>query len=262
MRLWTIALAAAAAAAMACSTTGSQSAENNGPSMVPMDAAVSQNNGKPPPVAATPREGNAPANQAENQPGSGVGATAPGQPTGNSVSAGTNSGGLPEGTQAEGTTPGSGTGASASTGSAGSSSSTGSSSTAQGGVKAHSVDQVVSGKISKVSGNELTVSTDGGTDRTLQLVPQTMVTVDGNQATTGDLKEGQQVRASFDVVGGQDVAVEIQAGKNAQNQTGANFQGAPGAGGWPEPMTGAGKINGGSGNVNDQLKPGSEPQRH
>ena len=50
-----------------------------------------------------------------------------------------------------------------------------------------------------------------GEEKTLELVPQTMVKVDGQDATRTELKEGQEVRASFNQVEGRDVAVQIEA---------------------------------------------------
>src|SRR5512142_2044889 len=98
MRIREIALALPlVVAGAACSTAGSQRTQAAGP----------------PPVAATEREGNAPQNRPENQPGSGVGATAPGQPTGTAV----NGSAMGGDTSAPGTqaTPGAGgTGATAS----------------------------------------------------------------------------------------------------------------------------------------------------
>ena len=48
-----------------------------------------------------------------------------------------------------------------------------------------------------------------------QVVPQTTVQVDGQDARSADLQEGQPVRASYTDSEGRDVAVEIHAGQDA-----------------------------------------------
>jgi hypothetical protein len=88
--------------------------------------------------------------------------------------------------------------------------------TSSGGVdedamKAHSDDQVVAGKIAKVSPRSLVIRTDTGEETTLQLVPQTGITVDGRDGRRTQLEEGQEVRASFNEVNGREVAVMIEA---------------------------------------------------
>lgn len=208
MRIRTIALALPlVVGGAACSTTSSQRTQ----------AAA------PPPVAATEREGNAPANRPESQPGSGVGATAPGQPMGTAAS--------------------------------------GSDVAAADDLKAHSDDDVISGTISKVSGHSLTISSDDGNQHTLQLVPQTSVMVNGQEAQTTDLQEGQPVRASFSSVEDRDVAVDVRAGsasgtgQSASPSDASGFQGTPGAGGMPGP-------GGGGPQSSDQPTPSRLPKRN
>jgi hypothetical protein len=82
-------------------------------------------------------------------------------------------------------------------------------------VKGHADDQVVTGKISQVSPQSLTIRSDDGADMTLQVVPQTTVQIDGQDASSTDLQEGQPVRASYSDAEGRDVAVEIHAGQGA-----------------------------------------------
>jgi len=86
---------------------------------------------------------------------------------------------------------------------------------ASGDVKAHASDEVVSGKVSRVSEREIAITSDTGEERTLALEPQTVVTIDGRDATRTELKEGQEVRASYNTVYGRETAVEIHAGRDA-----------------------------------------------
>lgn len=82
-------------------------------------------------------------------------------------------------------------------------------------IQGHAEDQIVAGHIAEVSGTEVTIATRDGDTRTLQVVDQTAVELDGMEASADDLTEGQPVRASFDVVDGQEVAVKIRAGDAA-----------------------------------------------
>ena len=77
-------------------------------------------------------------------------------------------------------------------------------------IKGHSSDQVVSGAIGHVSPYSVSIVSDRGDTTTLEIVPQTTITVGGTDASSTDLAEGQPVRASFNEVDGQDVAVQIQ----------------------------------------------------
>jgi hypothetical protein len=79
-------------------------------------------------------------------------------------------------------------------------------------IQGHAEDQIVVGRIAEKSDSEITIATPGGEHRTLQLVEQTAIELDGMEATGDDLTEGQPVRASFDVVDGQEVAVKVRAG--------------------------------------------------
>lgn len=111
---------------------------------------------------------------------------------------------------------------------------------ASGAVMAHSDDQVVSGRISQLSSDSVTITNDVGDDTTLKLVPQTTVSVDGSDASVDELKEGQPVRASFNQAEDENVAVQIQAGLDAGPQpermdAGTQSQGV----GRPEMTTGA-----------------------
>lgn len=76
-------------------------------------------------------------------------------------------------------------------------------------VKAHAEDQVVRGVISDVSEDTVSIESDLGVTRTLTIVPQTTIRVNGEDASYDNLSEGQPVRAAFSDVEGEDVAVEI-----------------------------------------------------
>jgi hypothetical protein len=82
-------------------------------------------------------------------------------------------------------------------------------------IQGHGSDQIVAGRIAEASGSQVIIQTQQGDARTLQIVPETMIQLDGQDAASGDLAEGQAVRASFDVVEGQEVAVKIRAGASA-----------------------------------------------
>jgi hypothetical protein len=78
-------------------------------------------------------------------------------------------------------------------------------------VKGHAEDRLLSGQVTQVSGSSLVVQSDTGGPRTLEIVPETSISVDGLDASRSDLREGQEVRASYSNVDGRDVAVEIHA---------------------------------------------------
>jgi hypothetical protein len=77
-------------------------------------------------------------------------------------------------------------------------------------VKGHASDRVVSGAIATVSPFSVSIVSDQGETKTLEIVPETAITVEGTEASSTELEEGQPVRASFNEVDGQEVAVEIQ----------------------------------------------------
>jgi hypothetical protein len=102
------------------------------------------------------------------------------------------------------------TGASAS---AGTSVDTGS--RASSDLKAHSDDQIVRGQIVEATPDALTIRASDGSSKTLLLVPQTTVQIDGRDARASDLREGLPVRASFSTSGRERVAVQVIAGQGA-----------------------------------------------
>jgi Cu/Ag efflux protein CusF len=84
----------------------------------------------------------------------------------------------------------------------------------------HSDDETVTGKVTSITESSVAIQSDMGEEKLLELVPQTMVKVDGQDASRMDLKEGQEVRASFNKIDGRDVAVQIEALESA-GSTGA-----------------------------------------
>ena len=82
-------------------------------------------------------------------------------------------------------------------------------------LKGHASDELVSGKVTKVSSSEIAIESAQGESKTLEVVPETLVTIDGRDARPSELQEGQEVRASFNTVEGRDVAVQIKAGHDS-----------------------------------------------
>jgi hypothetical protein len=105
-------------------------------------------------------------------------------------------------------------------------------------VKGHAEDRTVSGQVSQVSGSSLVVQSDLGDSRTLQIAPETAISVDGLDASRSDLREGQSVRASYSNVEGRDVAVEIHAASSgAAPGSGAAGSTSPGTSTGTSPST-------------------------
>jgi hypothetical protein len=99
-------------------------------------------------------------------------------------------------------------------------------------VQGHAGDELVAGRITEVTNDTVSVRTAQGDTKTLQIVPETEIQLDGQDASAADLGEGQPVRASFDLVDGQQVAVKVHAGAPGAGQ-GGTASGAPPA---TEPM--------------------------
>jgi hypothetical protein len=103
---------------------------------------------------------------------------------------------------------------------------------ARSGLAAHSDDQIVTGKITRLTPQSVTISTPDGQDKVLDVVPQTSVLVDGKDADRTALVEGLPARAAFSNDGDRDVAVTIYAVKSATlDQGAADETGARGTGG-------------------------------
>ena len=69
------------------------------------------------------------------------------------------------------------------------------------------------GRISKVSGKSLSIKSAQGESKTLKIVPETVVTVNGKTVKPSQIKAGRPVRASYNEQDGQDVAVRIDVGR-------------------------------------------------
>jgi hypothetical protein len=80
-------------------------------------------------------------------------------------------------------------------------------------LKGHASDRVLMGKVESVSGRSLSIQSDMGDSRTLEIVPETIITVDGREGSSSDIREGQPIRASFNEQDGKQVAVKIEAGE-------------------------------------------------
>jgi hypothetical protein len=71
----------------------------------------------------------------------------------------------------------------------------------------------VKGKVQHASQDKITIQRDDLPPVTLHVSPSTKVEVDGKKAAAGQLKQGQDVRASFNLRGEKPEAVEIKADK-------------------------------------------------
>ncbi len=80
----------------------------------------------------------------------------------------------------------------------------------QSGVTAGPAALIITGAIDRVSPQAVAIMSDVGDVKVLNIVPQTSITIEGMEASSSDLMEGQPVRASFNQVNGQAVAVRIQ----------------------------------------------------
>lgn len=96
-------------------------------------------------------------------------------------------------------------------------------------VQGHAEDQIVVGWIADATDSSVTVETEQGDKRTLQIVPQTTVQLDGKDASAAELAQGEPVRASFDVVEGQEVAVKVQAGDTGATEAASQGTGSSAA---------------------------------
>jgi Cu/Ag efflux protein CusF len=150
----------------------------------------------------------------ETTPGtaSGQGSVDPYSTSSTDSSASAGASGTATGSASGSTDMGMGAGAAGAAGTMGSSSGTMSGDMPAGGdLKAHESDDMVSGTVQKVSKKSIAIQGTGGQMTSLQLVPETLVTVDGQDAKPTQLREGQEVRASFNTVGGKQTAVKIEA---------------------------------------------------
>jgi hypothetical protein len=83
----------------------------------------------------------------------------------------------------------------------------------------------LSGTVEKASKGKVTIGRQGLPAAVLDVRDQTMVTIDGQRAKPDELQQGAQVRARFQLEGGQPVAVRIDA-KKGQATGGAGAAGS------------------------------------
>jgi hypothetical protein len=74
----------------------------------------------------------------------------------------------------------------------------------------------VEGKISKVGRDSITLTREDLPAATLKVSKETKIELDGNAASINQLRQGQDVKASFNLEGDKPLAVEIKAEKAEQ----------------------------------------------
>ena len=114
-------------------------------------------------------------------------------------------------------------------------------------LKGHASDQVVMGTVASVSSGSLSIASDMGAAKTLHVVPETIITVDGRDGRIADIKEGEQIRASFNEQDGRQVAVKIDAGPMTGGHMGTTGTGT----GTPTDMGAPGSSSTGSSSTSD-----------
>lgn len=110
----------------------------------------------------------------------------------------------------------------------------------------------IEGRISSVSGDSVTITREdaGLPAAELSIASNTKIELDGNTASAQQLREGQQVRAKFNLQREQPVALELSAERQDRQRAGGT---APGLGG--QPLTvGSGEVGG------EQGEPGAGQQ--
>jgi hypothetical protein len=87
-----------------------------------------------------------------------------------------------------------------------------------GMMSGHGNDEMVTGKLSKVNAEQITIAPKGGGEaKTLKLVKETVVTVNGKTAKPSQLKQGQNVHASYSEQDGDEIAVKIDVTKSKKH---------------------------------------------
>ncbi|WP_225888533.1 hypothetical protein [Myxococcus xanthus] len=88
----------------------------------------------------------------------------------------------------------------------------------QGAQAQQGSEQQIVGEVLSANDDELLLSSQGEPQLRLQVSPQTLVMVDGRQASAGEIQEGSQVRASYrtDEQSGEPQAVRIEATSQVQ----------------------------------------------
>lgn len=133
-------------------------------------------------------------------------------------------------------------------------------------VKGHASDQVITGRVGKISGDSVSIESGQGESKKLELAPQTMI--DGKADNKEALKEGQEVRASFSQVEGKDVAVEIHSRKGGSSapasegkSSGPMGSGSTGSSGSSGSTGSSGSQGSGDGASGSKSQSGSTQQR-
>jgi hypothetical protein len=139
-------------------------------------------------------------------------------------------------------------------------SSSGTMSGSDGDLKGHASDQVLSGKVQKVSKRSLSIRSDQGERHTLVIVPETLITIDGQDGKVTDIKQGQEVRASYNELQGRNVAVKIEAGSSmggtgSSGSTSGSSSGMSGSSSSGSSQ-GSGNMTGSSGTSGDATQSG------
>ncbi len=81
-------------------------------------------------------------------------------------------------------------------------------------VAIHPGDELVAGRVTDLTSDAISIDPGPGEAlRTLRIVPQTVITVGGQAATAAEIRQGDDVRASYRDVDGEDVAVRIASGE-------------------------------------------------
>jgi colicin import membrane protein len=107
--------------------------------------------------------------------------------------------------------------------------------------KAHADDEVVSGRIARVSRRMLVIDSETGDQKTLFLAPETAIQIDGQDAQRSELQQGQDVRASFNEVDGRPIAVKVRVGQGAASGSSSSAP-STGSGSWSTPGQGTGTV--------------------
>lgn len=94
--------------------------------------------------------------------------------------------------------------------------------------------KTVTGRIGEVSNDQVTVKPADGAPMNLRLTGSTKVTVGGQKASVGALRQGDEVRVSYAQSGGSATAMKIEARRTGSPRPG----GGPGRGAPSEPGSG------------------------
>jgi hypothetical protein len=108
-----------------------------------------------------------------------------------------------------------------------------------GNMGAHAGDLAVSGKITKISKDEISIKPKSGKAKTLKLSDSTSVMVNGKDAKWSQLKKGQSVRASYENAGGEDTAIRVETGAKRHGRK----HGASGGSGSSSPESSGGSSS-------------------